>query len=461
MPAPLMLSGNLAGRPPVNSIGDEGNFFFDEYNGNVWGPKTGQGWPATPYTPNYPGGGGTPGGAYGDIQFNASGTFGGFVVGGDGTLDPLTGILTVTESNGVAFGSAAFESTTAFDAAGTATAAVSAFAATLGTLAYINDPLPINKGGTGTSTPSLVAGTNVTITGTWPNQTINASGGGGGSPGGSSGQYQYNDSGSFAGIGMILFADTTFYASASGSTGNTGLSVGSPWPLQYAFDQMAFVDANGYGVTIQAADGTYAAASAGSFCVCIQYRPRNALYFYVSGNSGTPANVILDGASSGAYGILIGYNYDTAAQEPIVVDDIRGFTVKDAYSMVTIFTYSQAYLTDMRSENNGRMYDISAYSNVSGGNSVVSGASDYIVNASQYSYVFIGGITFEPGSTNSTAVYNVSSSASVNVSSMNYTNLTGSGVNYNLQAFCLLATGGDLASIPGSAGTVDALAKAS
>jgi len=33
---------------------------------------------------------------------------------------------------------------------------------------------------TGTATPSLVAGTNVTITGTFPNQTINSSGGGGG-----------------------------------------------------------------------------------------------------------------------------------------------------------------------------------------------------------------------------------------------------------------------------------------
>lgn len=35
------------------------------------------------------------------------------------------------------------------------------------------------NGGTGTSSPSLVAGTNVTITGSWPNQTINSSGGGG------------------------------------------------------------------------------------------------------------------------------------------------------------------------------------------------------------------------------------------------------------------------------------------
>jgi hypothetical protein len=40
--------------------------------------------------------------------------------------------------------------------------------------------LPISNGGTGTTTPGLVAGTHVTITGTWPNQTINATGGGGG-----------------------------------------------------------------------------------------------------------------------------------------------------------------------------------------------------------------------------------------------------------------------------------------
>ena len=54
---------------------------------------------------------------------------------------------------------------------------------TSGTLAitYSGTALPIANGGTGTATPSLVAGTNVTISGTWPNQTINSSGGGGGS----------------------------------------------------------------------------------------------------------------------------------------------------------------------------------------------------------------------------------------------------------------------------------------
>lgn len=38
--------------------------------------------------------------------------------------------------------------------------------------------LPKANGGTGTTTPGSVAGTNVTITGTWPNETINSSGGG-------------------------------------------------------------------------------------------------------------------------------------------------------------------------------------------------------------------------------------------------------------------------------------------
>ena len=39
--------------------------------------------------------------------------------------------------------------------------------------------LAVASGGTGTATPSIVAGTNVTVTGTWPNQTINATGGAG------------------------------------------------------------------------------------------------------------------------------------------------------------------------------------------------------------------------------------------------------------------------------------------
>lgn len=39
---------------------------------------------------------------------------------------------------------------------------------------HLTSPLPIAQGGTGTATPALVAGTNVSISGTFPNQTISA-----------------------------------------------------------------------------------------------------------------------------------------------------------------------------------------------------------------------------------------------------------------------------------------------
>ena len=46
----------------------------------------------------------------------------------------------------------------------------------------VTGTLPVVNGGTGTTTPGIVAGSNITVTGTWPNQTITstASGSGGG-----------------------------------------------------------------------------------------------------------------------------------------------------------------------------------------------------------------------------------------------------------------------------------------
>ena len=51
---------------------------------------------------------------------------------------------------------------------------------TTGTAANVTGIVAIANGGTGTATPSLVAGTNVTLSGTWPNQTVNATAGGSG-----------------------------------------------------------------------------------------------------------------------------------------------------------------------------------------------------------------------------------------------------------------------------------------
>ena len=47
---------------------------------------------------------------------------------------------------------------------------------TTGTASNVTGIVALANGGTGTATPSLVAGTNITVTGTFPNQTITASG---------------------------------------------------------------------------------------------------------------------------------------------------------------------------------------------------------------------------------------------------------------------------------------------
>ena len=92
----------------------------------------------------------------------------------------------------------------------------------------VTGTLPVANGGTGTATPSLVAGTNVTITGTWPNQTINstASGGGGGTvtsidvSGGTTGLT--TSGGPITTSGTITLAGTL--AVANGGTGQTTLA---------------------------------------------------------------------------------------------------------------------------------------------------------------------------------------------------------------------------------------------
>ena len=50
---------------------------------------------------------------------------------------------------------------------------------TTGTIT-LGGTLAVASGGTGTATPSIVAGTNVTVSGTWPNQTINSTASGSG-----------------------------------------------------------------------------------------------------------------------------------------------------------------------------------------------------------------------------------------------------------------------------------------
>jgi hypothetical protein len=120
------------------------------------------------------------------------------------------------------------------------------FTGTSGNILYNNSGslgeyslIPVAKGGTGTATPALVAGTNVTISGSWPNQTINATGGSSGITvgtttitGGTAGNFLYNNAG--------VVGERTIIAVANGGTGTatpslvagTNVTITGSWPNQ-------------------------------------------------------------------------------------------------------------------------------------------------------------------------------------------------------------------------------------
>jgi len=102
--------------------------------------------------------------------------------------------------------------------------------------------LAVANGGTGTATPAIVAGTNVTVSGTWPNQTINATASGSGTvtsvdvSGGTTGLT--TSGGPVTVSGTITLAG--ILAVANGGTGTatpaivagTNISVSGSWPNQ-------------------------------------------------------------------------------------------------------------------------------------------------------------------------------------------------------------------------------------
>lgn len=85
-----------------------------------------------------------------------------------------------------------------------------------GTLGVVN-VVPIANGGTGTSTPGIVAGTNITVSGSWPNQTVNSSGG---VPTGVSGQiFGFYDGGASIAIGRLSVQNASgIFTPATGGT---------------------------------------------------------------------------------------------------------------------------------------------------------------------------------------------------------------------------------------------------
>lgn len=183
------------------------------------------------------GGGGVPNGSPFSTQYRNGNFFGGTGPGTSGQ---------VLTSRGAGL-SPTFQAVSAGSVTSVGLAAPSIFTVTNSpvttsgtlTLSYSGTPLPVLNGGTGTATPSLVAGTNISITGTWPNQTVNSTGGVTsvgltmpgifsvtGSPVTSSGTLAVAASGTSGGI--PYFSSPTTLASSAAFTAHGVLIAGAP-----------------------------------------------------------------------------------------------------------------------------------------------------------------------------------------------------------------------------------------
>jgi len=110
--------------------------------------------------------------------------------------------------------------------------------------------LPVANGGTGTASPGIVAGTNITVTGTWPNQTVNSSAGGG----------TVTNSTNLTSNSLVLGTGTTGTQAAAG-LGSDGVSKINLGVAGTSVGSIAFSNATSGSITLAPATGALGAVT--------------------------------------------------------------------------------------------------------------------------------------------------------------------------------------------------------
>lgn len=172
---------------------------------------------------------------------------------------------------------------------GTGTSANRAFVNTSSTLAY--DTLPLDQGKTLLQWGATAArmwyaqNSDAPTSGTPTNHGAGAYGLGI--------KYQLAGGGGTSSGREVLTANRTYFVATTGSDTNDGLTAGTPFAtIQKAIDVACALDLSIFNVTIQVADGTYAAVT------LKPYVGRGPIT--IVGNSTTPNNVVINNASGNA-----------------------------------------------------------------------------------------------------------------------------------------------------------------
>ncbi len=241
-----------------------------------------------------------------------------------------------------------------------------------------------------------------------------------------------------AGLREVLTANRTYYVRSDGSNSNTGLadsSGGAFLTLAKAMAVVATIDFNGYTVTVQIKDGTFAGAT-----VPVTMGQAGVANLVIQGNSSTPANVAITSA------ISLGAGARATIKDLAITSSGHGLVVDGAGAACAFSNIAFGACT------NAQIYAASGATVTMTGNCSFTGSSQVRVWA-RWNAVYVE--EFRTCTYSSTPAYSVANMyilSGATVSSAVSTQ-TGSatGVRYNVQGGALLETGGGGASFyPGN-----------
>ena len=336
---------------------------------------------------------------------------------------------------------------------------------TTGTAANVTGIVAVANGGTGTATPSLVAGTNVTISGSFPNQTINASGGGG--------LTGFTAAESTAAPNATVYVDSLTASAASTNADVAFVAKGTGATLAQVPDSTT-TGGNKRGTNAtdwqksrtaanQVASGTSSTIAGGE-----NNRAGNIVSFVGGGGSNSSINTgaaIAGGSSntaSGGYSAIVGGSTNTASSPYAFVG---GGTTNSAQTATTGYNVVVGGANNIASGDysfvggGGDAVTATDRNTASGTYAVVTGGK---VNTASSSFSFVGGGSTNAAQTAATG-YNTIVGGLFNIASANYSFVGGGSGNTASGQYSAIAggtsntaSGSSSAIFGGSGNTADA-----
>jgi hypothetical protein len=248
----------------------------------------------------------------------------------------------------------------------------------------------------------------------------------------------------------VLSAARTYYVRTNGSDSNDGLANtagGAFLTIQKAVDVASEIDANGNLVTIQVADGTYTEQVTLKSPVGSSSSSVSGFGCNLTGNTGTPANVVIDGGifaiGDGCQWYVDGFKFTQDASSPYLLWGHAGGWLRlgrvdigttTSYQVVADYNGTVEFMDDYSITGGAQFH---AVANFGGTILTLSGVTVTITGTPAFSAAFVyagvtsqqiwDGVTFSGSATGSRYIINMNSAVYTNTADVNFFPGNGAG----------------------------------